>query len=73
MGCALLSVNAAVLCKNHCERVTQFWTSPSKEEEKEEEGKRRKITFWPSGDFLVLYYFNAFSCHENTQRWMVHL
>ena len=29
--------NAAVLCKNHCERVQQFSTSPSKEEEEDEE------------------------------------
>jgi len=21
--------NAAVLCENHCERVTQIWTSPN--------------------------------------------
>jgi len=25
----------AVLCKNHCDRVTQTWTSLSEEEEKE--------------------------------------
>ena len=28
---ALLSVNAAVLCENHRERVTQFWTSLSED------------------------------------------
>ena len=39
--------NAAVLCENHCERLTQIWTSPSEEEE--DEGEERK-TFWPSGD-----------------------
>ena len=29
--------NAAVLCKNHPERVAQIWTSPYEEEEEEEE------------------------------------
>ena len=43
--------------KNHCERVTQIWTSPSEEEE-EEDGERK--TFWPSGDFLVRYFCDAF-------------
>jgi len=37
--------NAAVLCENHRERVTQIRTCPSEEEERK--------TFWPSGDFLV--------------------
>jgi len=41
--------NAAVLCENHHERVTQYLTSLSVEEEK----KERK-TFWPFGDFLFL-------------------
>ena len=45
--------NAAVLCENHRERVTQIWTSPSEEEEE------RKI-FWPSGDFLVWYFRDTF-------------
>ena len=44
--------NAAVLCENHRERVTQIWTSPSEEEERR--------TFWPSGDFLVRYSHDAF-------------
>ena len=48
--------NAAVLCENHRERVTQIWTSPSEEEEEEEE----RNTFWPSGDFLVRYFRDAF-------------
>ena len=47
--------NAAVLCENHCGRVTQFWTSPSEEEEEE-----RKRNIWPSGDFLVRYFRDAF-------------
>ena len=46
------SVKNAVLCENHCERVTQIWTSPSEEEERK--------TFWPSGDFLVRYFRNDF-------------
>jgi len=53
--------NAAVLCENRRERVTQIWTSPSEEEEEveeEEEGERK--TFWPSGDFLVRYFRDAF-------------
>ena len=45
--------NAAVLCENHCERVTQIGTSPSKEEEE-------RKTFWQSGDFLVRYLRDAF-------------
>ena len=48
--------NAVVLCENHRERVTQILTSPSEEEEEEEE----RITFWPSGDFLVRYLLDAF-------------
>ena len=47
--------NAAVLCENHRERVTQIWTRPSEEEEKEE-----RTTFWPSGDFLVRCFHDAF-------------
>ena len=50
---ALLSENAAVLCENHHERVTQRWTSPSEEEEE-------RKTFWPSGNFLVWYFLDAF-------------
>ena len=56
---ALLSENAAVLCENHRERVTQIWTNPSEEEEEEEEEEERK-TFWPSVDFLVRYFCDAF-------------
>ena len=37
MGWCTAWYNASVSCKNHCERVTQVWTSPSKEERK---------TFW---------------------------
>ena len=51
--------NAAVLCENHCEKVTQIWTSPleeeeEKEEEEEEEEERRFC------DFLVRYFRDAF-------------
>ena len=46
--------NAAVLCENHHERVTQIGTSPSEEEEEE------RKTFWLSGDFLVQYFRDAF-------------
>ena len=35
--------NAAVLCKDHRERVTQIWTSLSEEEEEEEEEEERKL------------------------------
>ena len=42
---------SAVLCENHCEKVTQIWTNLSEEERK---------TFWPSGDFLVWYFCDAF-------------
>ena len=45
--------NAAVLCENHRERVTQIWTSPSEEEEE-------RKTFLPSGDFLVRCFRDAF-------------
>ena len=51
--------NAAVLYENHRERVTQIWTSPSEEEKEEEEEEERK-TFWPSGDFLVWCFRDAF-------------
>ena len=66
--------NAAVLCENHRERFTHIWTSPSEEEEEEEEERK---TFWPSGDFLVRYFCDAFCdtgcvfCHENTRKWTV--
>ena len=50
--------NAAVLCENHRERVTQIWTSLSEEEEEddEEEEEERK----PSGDSLVRYFRDAY-------------
>ena len=51
---ALLRGKCCCMCKSHCERVTQFWTSPSEEEEEE------RKTFWPSGDFLVWYFRDAF-------------
>ena len=62
---ALLSEKCWCFVRNHRERVTQIWTSPSEEERK---------TFWLSGDFLVLYFRDAFATgrvvhHENTQRW----
>ena len=59
--------NAAVLCENDLESVTQFWTSLSEEEEEEEdeeeeeeEAEDEEGTFWLSGDFLVWYFHNAF-------------
>ena len=67
--------NAAVLCENRRERVTQIWTSPSEgeEEEEEEEEKHfdRLVTSW-FGTFAML--FSATGCvfrHENTRRWTV--
>jgi len=59
--------NAAVLCKNHHERVTQTWTSPSEEEDEKHFG--HPATFW-FGTFTML--FNTTGCavhHQNTQRW----
>ena len=44
------SVKNAVLCENHCERVTQIWTSPSEEEEKH---FGCLVTFW-FGTFAML-------------------
>jgi len=41
--------NAAVLCKNHRERVMQILTSPSEEEEEEVKERKncgRLVTFW---------------------------
>ena len=35
--------NAAVLCENHRERVTQIWIRPSEEEEEEEEERKKNI------------------------------
>jgi len=52
--------NAAVLCKNHRERVMQICTSPSEEEKEEEEEEEERKTFWPSGDFLVRYFCDPF-------------
>ena len=61
---ALLSENAAVLCENHREWVTQIWTSPSEEEEEE-------ATFW-FGTFAMLFSATGcVVCHENTRRWTV--
>ena len=34
--------NVAVSCKNHCESITQIWTSQSEEEEKKKKKKRRR-------------------------------
>ena len=65
--CTTQVKNAAVLCENHRERVTQIWSSLSEEEEEEEEGEEEEEeeeeeckTFWPSGDFLVRYFRDAF-------------
>jgi len=53
--------NAAVLCENHHERVTQIRTSLSEEEEgEEEEEKEERKTVWQSGDFLVRCFCDAF-------------
>ena len=52
--------NAAVLCENHHERITQIRTSPSEEEEEEKEEEEERKTFWLSGDFLVWYFRDAF-------------
>ena len=68
--------NAAVLCENHRERVTQIWTSLSEEEEEdegEEEEKHfgRLVTFWFNA-FVML--FSTTGCvfrHENIRRWTV--
>ena len=35
-------------------------TSPSEEEEEQEEEEEKEITFWPSGNFLVRYFRDAF-------------
>jgi len=38
---------------------------------------KSKKTFWPSGNFLVRYFYDTFCtsgcivCHENTWRWSV--
>jgi len=46
--------NAAVLCENHCERVTQIWTSPSEEEQEFKEKHFGCLaTFW-FGTFAML-------------------
>ena len=46
----------------------------------EKESRRRSMkkskTFWPSGNFLVWYFSDVFSCyhvvhHQNTRRWTV--
>jgi len=63
--------NAGVLCENHRERVTQFWTSPSEEEEEERKHFGRLLTFW-FGTFAMR--FSATGCvfrHENTRKWTV--
>ena len=41
-----------LFCAKTIVKVMQIWTSPSEEEERK--------TFWPSGDFLVRYFRNAF-------------
>jgi len=39
--------------------------------------KKKKENIWPSGDFLVWYFHNAFPCYQaccrswSTRRWMV--
>jgi len=38
--------------------LVKCWTSPSKEGEEEEKEK----TVWPSGDFLIQYFRNIFTC-----------
>jgi len=51
--------NAAVLCKNHRERVTQIWTSLKKKKKKRKKKKKEKhfgrlATFWFS-TFTMLF------------------
>ena len=50
---ALLSVKCCCFVRKSFEWVTQFWTSPSKEEEEEE---KEENWFWVFGDFLVQVY-----------------
>ena len=44
--CCCFVQKPSLIPKKHCERVTQFWTSPSKEEEEER----------PCNNFLVWYF-----------------
>ena len=59
MGWCTAQWKMLLFCAKTIVNVTQIWTSPSEEEEEEEEEEERK-TFWPSGDFLVWYFHNAF-------------
>ena len=58
--------NLAILHNNYCNISLLSDLCPSEEEDEE------RKTFWPSGDFLVRYFRNAFSTngyvvnHENT-------
>jgi len=38
----------------------------------EEEKEKGEETFWPSGDFLVCYFHDAFSCHHACWFWVYH-
>jgi len=63
-------VENAVLCENHCERVTQIELAHLKKKKKKKKEKHfgRQVTFW-FGTFATLY--SATGCvvhHENTRR-----
>ena len=65
--------NVAVLCKNHCEKVTQFWTSPSEEEEGEERWKKEKhfghLATFRFGTFVMLSHASGcVVCLENKMK-----
>ena len=51
--------NAAVLCENHCGRVTQIWTSLSEEEGEEEEGKKNILAIMRLSGLVLLRCFLA--------------
>jgi len=53
--------NAAVLCKNHCERVTQILTSPSEEEEEEE-------SMWDLTHFVLCHQYTFYIAHMETEQ-----
>ena len=72
--------NAAVSCVNQCERVMQYWASPSEERRKKKQEERKKKeerrkkeerkTFGPFCKLLVWYLCNAFSRHwESCWSW----
>ena len=62
MAGALLSAKCfSFWGENHCERVTQFWTSPSEEEEEEERRKKKEnhyccLAIFRFSTFLTLFH-----------------